>query len=136
MWPRGDRRNSRKLRLIYENRRKDNRVDALYLARVARLDPKLLAPVQHRDPTAQKGLAIIRSRQTFVATRTHLVNHARGLVKSSGGRLLSCSTESFQKKVLEAIPEALLPGLLPILQTIASVTQRIKYLTPRPVKPS
>lgn len=33
--------NSRKLRLIYENPRKDERVDAMYLARPARVEPAL-----------------------------------------------------------------------------------------------
>jgi transposase len=41
--------NSRKLRLIYENQHKSDRVDAEYLARVARLDPKLLGAIEHRS---------------------------------------------------------------------------------------
>jgi hypothetical protein len=41
--------NSRKLRLIYENQHKNDRVDAEYLARVARLDPKLLGAIEHRS---------------------------------------------------------------------------------------
>src|SRR5713226_9663165 len=54
--------NSRKLRLIYENPSKDDRVDALYLARLARVEPGLLSPVQHRGARAQKDLALLRSR--------------------------------------------------------------------------
>ncbi len=123
--------NSRKLRLIYENRRKSDRVDALYLARVARLDPKLLAPVEHRGAAAQKDLALLRSRDALVATRTLLINHARGLVKSFGGRLPNCSSRAFQKRVTESIPQPLEPGLQAIVETIASVTEAIKRLERR-----
>src|SRR6266705_1605932 len=96
--------NSRKLRLIYENRRKDDRVDAIYLARLARLDPQLLWPVEHRGLEAQKDLALLRSRDALVHARTQLINHARGLVKSVGQRLPSCSSQAFSRKVLSAIP--------------------------------
>ena len=40
--------NPRKTRLIYQNRGKQDPVDAEALARIARLDPKLLYPVEHR----------------------------------------------------------------------------------------
>lgn len=123
--------NSRKLRLIYENRRKSDKVDALYLARVARLDPKLLAPVEHRGAAAQKDLALLRSRDALVATRTLLINHARGLVKSFGGRLPRCSSRAFQKRVIESIPQPLGAGLQEIVETIASVTEAIKRLEGR-----
>ncbi len=43
--------NSRKLRLIYENPNKDDRVDALYLARLARLEPALLSPATEVEST-------------------------------------------------------------------------------------
>jgi Transposase and inactivated derivatives len=123
--------NSRKLRLIYENRRKSDKVDALYLARLARLDPKLLAPVEHRGAAAQNDLALLRSRDALVATRTLLINHARGLVKSFGKRLPKCSSRAFQKRVAESIPQPLGPGLQTIVETIASVTEAIKQLERR-----
>jgi transposase len=120
--------NSRKLRLIYENPKKDDRVDALYLARVARLDPALLSPVEHRAATTQKDLALLRSRDALVSARTQLINHARGLVKSVGSRLPACSSRSFPKKVSESMPESLKPGLLPVVEAIASLNDRIKQL--------
>ena len=40
--------NARKLRLIYANKRKTDKIDAENLARLARLDPKLLYPLRHR----------------------------------------------------------------------------------------
>ena len=64
--------NSRKLRLIYANKRKTDEVDAENLARLARLDPKLLYPVRHRGEGSQAHMAIIRSRQALVESRTQL----------------------------------------------------------------
>jgi hypothetical protein len=58
----------------------------LYLARLARVEPGLLSPVQHRGASTQKDLALLRSRDALVAARTQLINHVRGLVKSVGSR--------------------------------------------------
>jgi transposase len=53
--------NARKLRLIYANKQKTDEVDAENLARLARLDPKLLYPIEHRGEDSQGHMAIIRS---------------------------------------------------------------------------
>lgn len=58
--------NARKLRLIYANKRKTDEIDAENLARLARVDPKLLYPLKHRDEESQAHMAIIRSRQALV----------------------------------------------------------------------
>ena len=118
--------NSRKLRLIYANKRKTDEVDAENLARLARLDPKLLCPVAHRGEDSQAHLAIIRSRQALVDCRTQLVNHVRGAVKSFGHRLPKCPARSFHNRAPEHIPEALSPALEPILEQIASLTGHIR----------
>jgi len=117
---------ARKLRLIYENPRKSDRVDAEYLAKLVRLDMSLLSPVAHRGEEAQQHLAILRARDSLVQARTKLVNHVRGIVKSFGGRLPSCSTESFARKVRPALPESLLPALEPLLEIIQDMTKRIQ----------
>jgi len=67
--------NARKLRLIYANKRKTDEVDAENLARLARVDPKLLYPLKHWGEESQAHLALIRSRQALVGCRTQLVNH-------------------------------------------------------------
>jgi transposase len=118
--------NSRKLRLIYENPSKNDRVDALYLARLARVEPALLSPVLHRGASAQKDLALLRSHDALVAARTLLINHVRGLVKSVGRRLPACSTGSFSRTVCEQIPESLKPGLLPVIEQISCLSDGIK----------
>jgi transposase len=118
--------NSRKLRLIYANKRKTDEVDAENLARLARVDPKLLYPLKHRGEASQAHMALIRSREALVGTRTQLVNHVRGAVKSFGARLPKCPARSFHKRAAEHIPEALWPALGPILETIGSLTRQIR----------
>jgi transposase len=118
--------NARKLRFTYANKRKTDEVDAENLARLARVDPKLLHPLRHRGEGSQAHLAIIRSREALVSTRTQLVNHVRGAVKSFGARLPKCPARSFHKRAPEHIPEALLPALGPILEQIGSLTERIR----------
>jgi transposase len=118
--------NARKLRLIYANKRKADELDAENLARLARVDPKLLYPIKHRDEGSQAHMAVIRSRQALIGSRTQLVNHVRGAVKSFGARLPKCPARSFHKRAAAHIPEALLPALGPILETIGSLTERIQ----------
>lgn len=81
---------ARNVRLIGESRRKDDRLDAQTLARLARIDPQLLCPVKHRSAKAQGDLTVIRARAGLVRARTALVNTARGLAKSYGERLRGC----------------------------------------------
>jgi transposase len=118
--------NPRKLRLIYANKQKTDQIDAENLARLARVDPKLLYPLKHRGEESQAHMALIRSREALVGCRTQLVNHVRGAVKSFGHRLPKCPARSFHKNALEHIPEALMPALGPILEQIDSLTQRIR----------
>jgi len=118
--------NARKLRLIYSNKRKTDEVDAENLARLARVDPKLLYPLRHRGEESQAHIALIRSRDVLVSSRTQLVNHVRGAVKSFGARLPKCPARSFHKRAAEHIPEALLAALAPVLEQIGSLTERIR----------
>jgi transposase len=61
--------NARKTRLIYANKRKTDEIDAENLARLARVDPRLLYPLKHRGEESQAHLAIIRSREALVSCR-------------------------------------------------------------------
>jgi transposase len=120
--------NPRKLRLIYANDSKSDRVDAEYLARVGRLDPALLAPLRHRGAETQADLALLRSRNALVRARTRLISHARGTTKSLGARLPSCSAESFADKAGACVPGELRPALAPVLTVIAQVSDEIRAL--------
>jgi transposase len=123
--------NPRHVRLIYGSRNKNDQLDAERLARLARVDPKLLHPIQHRGGAAQADRALLRSRNALVECRTKLVNHARGIVKSIGGRLPSCSTSYFHKRVRQDLPDELKPALTPVLDTIAALTLKIQRLEAR-----
>ncbi len=118
--------NPRQLPLIYQNNKKSDKLDSELLARVARLDPQLLAPIKHRGREAQASLAALRARDCLVGARTKLVNHVRGSVKSMGGRVVGCSPENFHKSAAQHIPEELRAVLLPILQTLREITARIQ----------
>jgi transposase len=103
--------NARKLRLIYANKRKTDEIDAENLARLARLDPKLLYPLKHRGEESQAHLALIRSREALVGTRTQLVNHVRGAVKSFGHRLpAEVPGEEFPQECARAYPRGASTG--------------------------
>lgn len=119
--------NPRKTRLIYSEQRKTDKLDARKLARMARLDPELLYPIEHRGEGSQAHLALIHSRNRLVDSRTSLINHLRGTAKSFGARLPACSTQSFHKKVKLAdhLPPEIAEPLEAILTTIATLTQTI-----------
>lgn len=117
--------NSRRLRLVYENSRKSDRLDAENLARLARVDPKLLHPVEMRGAGAEADWTLLESRKRLVEVRTGLVNHCRGTVKKTGRRLPACSTEAFAKRAWPEIPEELHEALHPVLETIAELSRRI-----------
>ena len=118
--------NPRRTRLIYGEGRKSDRLDAEKLARLARADPELLYPIEHRGEASQAHLALIHSREALIRGRTQLINHVRGTVKSFGTRLPGCSARSFHKKVSGKMPSELAEGLEPIVETIASLTERIR----------
>jgi len=118
--------NPRRVRLIGQSRKKNDRIDAEALARLARMDPKLLAPIQHRKKQARMHLMILRSRDCLVASRTRLVNHVRHEVKVWGERIPSFSTPAFGKKARAHIPEDLRAALNPILDQIETHTSMIR----------
>jgi len=106
-------------------RKRNDRLDAEYLARQGRADPRLLHPIQHRSAAAQEDLALVRARDQLVQTRTGLINHVRGAVKSFGARLTRCSADVFPRRVAREVPAALQPALAPLLEVITELTQRV-----------
>ncbi len=116
---------ARNVRLIGESSRKDDRLDARILARLARLDPRLLSPVQHRSAEAQVHLTVIRARAVLVGARTALVNAARGLAKSYGERLRKCGTQQVNRNSASALSPELRAALEPLLAEVESLNQRI-----------
>jgi transposase len=109
---------ARNVRLIGESRRKDDRFDARTLARLARIDPQLLAPVKHRSAQAQSYLMVIRARAGLVRARTSLINTARGLTKSYGERLRGCSPRNMNVEKAQELSPELQAALEPLLAAI------------------
>jgi transposase len=118
--------NARRVRLIVESSRKDDRLDARTLARLARIDPQLLSPIQHRSAQAQADLMSIRARAALVEGRTALVNSARGLAKSYGERLPKCSTQRVSEELGVELSGELRIALGPLLAEVESLNERIK----------
>jgi transposase len=120
--------NARQVRLIHGGRRKSDQLDAEKLARLARYDEKLLAPITHRSEQAQADLATIRSRDALVRSRTLLINHVRQITKAFGGLIPGCGTKVFHKRAPDAIPEPLKDALMPLVASIAEINARIREL--------
>jgi transposase len=118
--------NPRQVRLISQSDRKRDRTDAEQLARLGRVDPALLRPIQHRGSEAQHDLALLRTRDVLVRARTNLINHVRGAAKATGSRLPACSAASFHRKAEAHLPLALRAILLPIVSMVAELTARIR----------
>jgi len=117
--------NPRHIKLISQSGRKRDKKDAQWLARLGAANLQLLAPVQHRSRAAQADLAVTKARDVLVRMRTKLVNHARGLIKSFGERLPSCTAESFHRKAKTSVPAALKPALDPLFCTLEQLEKQI-----------
>jgi transposase len=117
--------NPRKVRLITQSVKKNDRMDAEQLARLARVDPQLLAPIRHRGPEAQGDLAVIRARAELVDCRTALINTARGLAKPMGERLKSCDADDVKESLADGLREATQNAIRPLLKSVEAITQQI-----------
>jgi len=120
--------NARKIAMITASTSKNDRNDAEQLARLAAYDPRLLSPLKHRSQQRQQDLNLIQVRATLVRARTMLVNALRGLVKSAGGRLPSCSTESVAVRGPAHIPPALAAAARPLLEQMVALNGQIAGL--------
>lgn len=120
--------NARQVKVISQSSRKDDKLDARMLARLARADPELLRPIRHRSEEAQQDLLTIRVRASLIDARTAMVNAARGLVKAMGDRLASCDADRMDAGQLEHLPAGMRESLKPLLTEVESLTERIKEL--------
>jgi transposase len=123
--------NARQVKLISESSRKDDRLDAQTLARLARVDPQLLRPIRHRSAKAQRDLMVVRVRSALVEARTGLINTARGLVKSLGERLPICDSDDMGVEQTESLPTEVQQVLEPLLKEVVSLTEKIKEMNRR-----
>lgn len=122
--------NARKLRAIYTNDRKCDRLDAQMLAKLMRVDPDLLSPIHHGSEDAQRDLLSIKLRDTLVRQRVNVIGSIRGLLKALGIRLPSPDTAAFARaarKTLGEHPEVL-PSIEPALVVLDHLSEQITQL--------
>jgi transposase len=123
--------NPRRVSMISGSKRKNDRLDAEKLARLGRVDPRLLAPIHHRDEDVQRDLMEIRMRHVLVESRTKLVNSARGQMKSMGYRLRSCDCDQVGVELAADLPEEVRRPVEVLLETVAHLTKQIKLAEER-----
>ena len=117
--------NPRTLALIHGTSRKRDELDAEKLARLARLDPKLLSPIRHRSFQFHADRTRLKVREALVRARTSLIVHLRNLLKGFGIQLPKCAATCFHKRVLEHLPEALKPAVEPLLESLKTISRQI-----------
>lgn len=120
--------NPRRVRLIADSQKKNDRIDAETLARLGRADPALLSPVQHRSEQVQADLTLVHSRRALVEVRTKLINRTRALVKTFGARLPQCDARNFPLKAAGDIPQQIAAAVAPLLKMISSLNAEIAAL--------
>jgi len=120
--------NARKIPTITESESKNDGRDAEQLALMAAFNPKLLSPLEHRSQARQQDLNLIQARAVLVKARTMIVNALRGLVKSAGGRLPACSTESLPARAPQAVPPALAAVAGPLIEQIGLLNAQIEAM--------
>jgi transposase len=118
--------NPRQVKLISGGTNKSDRRDCELLARLGRVDVELLAPIVHRGHQAQVDLAVAKARDVLVTTRTKLVNHVRGVLKSFGLQLPKCDAECFARKTRTLMPAELKAALEPIYETLDCLERQIR----------
>jgi len=114
-----------------KRRRKNDRIDAHKLARVGRVDPQSLFPIEHRSIDVRQDLVTLRAREALVKVRTELINTTRGLVKTMGERLPKCTSLGFARRADEALPQGMREVLLPLVRLVETLTGYIQIYDKR-----
>ena len=118
--------NAREVQSITRSQRKSDRRDAEQLARLARVDPELLHPIQHRRVQRRFDLMIIRGRAAVVECRTRLINSVRGTAKAFGEPVPAASSARFAERARKTLSPSLAGVLAPLLGQIESLTATIE----------
>ena len=116
--------NARKLRAIYQNDRKCDELDAAMLARLGRVDPQLLHPIQHVSEQHQRDLLQVKLRDNLVRQRVDVISSIRFTLKSMGIRLPSPNTNCFAKRARTLLTDR--PELLTLIEPSLRVLDTMK----------
>ncbi|MEM7147553.1 MAG: IS110 family transposase [Verrucomicrobiota bacterium] len=122
---------ARKLRAIYLIDRNSDELDARLLAKLARVEPSLLYPIEHGSEQAQRDLLQIKLRDNLVRQQVDIISSVRSALKSLGIRLPSPNTKCFAKQaraLLGGEHAELLAMIEPSLGVIDELTLRIGEL--------
>lgn len=121
--------NARKVRAISQSQTKSDKEDARMLARLARVDPKLLSPIRHRSEAAQRALIRLKVRDALVRARVNQANSVRFLLKSLGLVMPSAVKATvFVRRVRESLDAATLQLVAPLLTVLDGLNAQIKQL--------
>ena len=120
--------NPRKVRAIWQAERKSDKRDAEMLARIGRMDPKLLKPIRHGSEEAQRELLSIKMRDALVRQRVNIISAIRFTLKSLGHRVSNPSTARFHKVVLEQVPTECVALIEPMVEVLAEMAGQIREL--------
>jgi transposase len=120
--------NARKLRAIYQNERKCDKIDAQMLAKLARVDRSLLHPVQHISEQSQRDSLDLKLRDILVRQRVNIIASVRGVLKSLGLAMPCPSTPIFPSKARESLAEEpdILQSVGPALNALETINEQIK----------
>jgi len=118
--------NPRKLRAIWQAEYKTDERDAETLARIGRVDVKLLRPIQHGSEEAQKQMLSMKMRDVLVRRRRDIINTIRGTLKALGWRVSNPDSARFHKVVLEQLPAEQHEVIAPCVKVLALLTKQIK----------
>ena len=117
----------RRVRLIAESKLKNDKVDAEVLARLVRLDPEFLQPIQHRSEEAQILRANLKVRRAMVDARTAWINTVRGLLRSFGYKVSGKAPRTFVDRVDRMkLPKELREVIEPLLEQLDLLTGEIE----------
>ena len=120
--------NARAVRSIADRDRKTDRHDAEQLARLGRVDPKLLRPIRHRGEGVQRHRMLLAVRDHLVRTRGSFIVQARGLAQALGERLPKCKADAFAKKMRLAVGTDVFPAMDAIVTTVDQLDEQIAAL--------
>lgn len=120
--------NPARVRRIAEKEDKSDRIDAELLARLGRVDPKILRPIKHRGEQVQRDRALLRVRDGLVRSRSSLVTQARCIAKSLGKRLPRCDAKNFAQRLDREELRELFPGLTTIREVVGELSRQIDAL--------
>ena len=121
--------NPGRVRLIAESTLKNDKIDAETLARLVRMDVKLLHPIQHRSEHTQKLRGLLRARNILVTNRTSCMNGTRGMLRSMGYRLPGKTIQRLAKALVEKnVPEDLIAIVAPLVETGLEADEKIAAL--------